>query len=332
MRSLRVLGIWGILPLCIWVFSPASHAQNACTAIFSLPASEILPHSIRVSTYNLQHFKTEGRPEDRERIHALKNVIDGLKSDILVLTEVVDRVSLAHLAGELVTKYRRFIIEGNDQGGHIAILLKQELPVEAVYDTNKQLMWRDPTNNVYEPVFVRDAPALILRRKNQDKPFLIVVGVHSKSQRHRTGDPRSEIQRTAEFHAYMQVREAYKQQFGEDVPVIIAGDFNTDMVRSPESRVLKTELRSAFDVAQEATPPKDRITHTFHPKEQPTERHQIDDILVPPSLAQSILKAIVNRYKDVFGNILPFADSFEKRSSQPSDHLPISVDISTESL
>lgn len=330
---MRVLGIWAAITVGVMVSSPSLYAKNACTALFTLPASQELPSSLRIATYNLNHLEATSLPEHVEKSKQLKTVMNDINADVLVLTEVVDASALRQIVSRLDNDYKKFFIEGNDfKAGHIAVLLKGDLPIEATYETHRNMKWRDPTTNIVEPVFTRDAPALILKKQGSALPFLIVVGVHSKSQRDRSGDPRSEIQRTAEFKAYLSVVENYNRKYNGKVPVLLAGDFNTDVVLSREFAVLKREFQSAFDVAREATPPNDRVTHTYHPEYRSRVLHQIDDILIPPSLSKLILKATVHRYKDIFGNPLPFADSFETRNKQPSDHLPISVEISTESF
>lgn len=333
MNAIRVLGLWIAITAGALLPSQTLYAQSACSAIFTLPASQELPSTLRISTYNLNHLETTTLPEHVERSKKLKATINDINADVLVLTEIVDVPALQEIVSRLDIKYQKFLIEGNDfSGGHIAVLLNKDLPIEATYESHRNIKWRDPTTNLVEPVFTRDAPALILKKRGSDTPFLILVGVHSKSQRNRLGDPRSEIQRTAEFKAYLSVVANYTRLYNGKVPVLLAGDFNTDVMSSREFTVLKREFQSAFDVAQETTPIHERVTHTFHPEHRPTERHQIDDILIPPSLSKRILKAIVHRYKDIFGNTLPFADSYETRSKQPSDHLPISVEISTEAF
>jgi exonuclease III len=331
MNALRLLSLWIVLSAGSLLSTPAAYGQYSCKAIFALSASQELPTTLRISTYNLNHLEATTLPEHIEKSKKLKTTINEINADVLVLTEIVDVSALREMVSRLNNPYQKFLIEGNDfGGGHIAILLKKDLPIEATYETHRNMKWRDPTTNLVEPVFTRDAPALILKKQGAAQPFLIIVGIHSKSQRNRLGDPRSEIQRTAEFKAYLSVIEKFNRIYRGTVPVVLAGDFNTDVMTAREFKVLKERLFSAFDVAKESIPVRDRVTHTYHPENRPTAFHQIDDILIPPSLTSHILRATVHRYKDPFGNILPFADSYESRSQQPSDHLPISIDISTD--
>ena len=120
--------------------------------------------------------------------------------------------------------------------------------------------------------------------------------------------------------------------------MLVAGDFNTDVMRANEMNYLKRFTTSAFDLTDDSTPPDQRITHTFHPrdhstkKEGPADKKQMDDIRATSNLFTSILKAWVVRYKDSAGNVLPFAETYDQRRRQPSDHLPIAIELSTDFL
>lgn len=342
MRAIRVMGIWAVSFAFVWMTPLESLSARTCTAIFALPPSTELPSTLVLATFNTGELGKlpERAPENMEaetfrqfemaRNKKLKHVINDLKSDVLVLTEVADPMALRQMVNRLEEKYSIFWSAGNDPHGlNVAMLLKTDLPLHGTYESHRNMKWVDPVSGKTEPLFIRDAPALILRKKHETAPYLIVIGVHSKSQRDRYGDPRSELIRRAEFNGYVTLIRGYQRRYGENTRIVLAGDFNTDVRFSPEMQILNETMVSSFDVAKLVTPPAGRITHTYHPRDGPTASHQIDDIRVLPFLKGIIEKAYVYRYRNENGTLRPFADSFAERVEQPSDHLPVVVEIST---
>ncbi len=343
MWAIRALGIWAVSFAFVWVTPLESAATPACYNLFRLPPSSELPARLKIATFNTQElgkapdkFESEfeqaaNRERELARNKEIKKLLNDMDADVLVLTEVMNPLVAKELAGRLTEKISLFWAAGNDPYGHgIAILLKSDLPVTAAFETHRHLTWVDPVTSQREPRFIRDAPALILRKKGETAPYLIVIGVHSKSQRSRPGDPRSELMRSSEFEAYVSIIRGYQKRFGDKTKIILAGDLNTDVMTSPEMYILNQVIVSAFDVAKIATREDARVTHTFHPRDGPSARHQIDDIRVLPFLSGIVEKAYVYRYRNEDGSTRPFAETFEERQQQPSDHLPVVVEINTQ--
>ncbi|MEK7357130.1 MAG: hypothetical protein AAB250_11825 [Bdellovibrionota bacterium] len=124
--------------------------------------------------------------------------------------------------------------------------------------------------------------------------------------------------------------DGYRRKYGKDVPLMIAGDFNTTVTNSPEVKPVKDRMIDAFDV--KGLKGNARVTHTFHPNGGKTENNQIDAVFVSSSLASSVLEAGVYRYKDSNGREIPLPTTWDERSENPSDHFPVFVRVSTKQI
>jgi len=307
--------------------------------------------SLRLMTYNVENlFMHVGEfdrvgPNQLEQIHPeqvkseknLLGVAHAIKEsnpDILVLQEVEGLETLIEFNNKyLKGQYHPILLRGNDfRGIEIAFLVKKDLPLKVVAESHKDLQWQDPAEgNKTVPVFTRDLPALIFYRKNTDparsSPLFVLLGNHGKSKRDRPGDPGSNYQRTEQYHQTSQVISDYLQRFGPNTPILLAGDFNTDVQSSPEVSMLRNQLQDVFDTTRSSQ--ENRITHTYHPRQGDTVRAQLDAVMVTPGFSGSILQAVTYRYKDADGQALPIPQNHQERSENPSDHFPIVVDFST---
>ena len=278
-----------------------------------------------------------GAPETLKSDEDLDGVAEAIlevNPDIMTVQEVDDLYALEKLnETRLDGAYNEYLIEGNDERGiDVGFLVKKNLPVDAVVETHKDVKWYDPIDKKNIKLFSRDLPALILTIKGHKKPFLIILGNHAKSKRDRSGDKESNMIRTAQHQAAMQIMQNYQNTYGQDTPIIFAGDFNTDVRKGKEVEPVRKMMKDAFDVAVETVPAKDRITHSFHPAGGSTVYAQIDGIFVSDILTASIIKASIYKYKNKDGSEKPLPRTYDERSANPSDHLPPWIVISTEGL
>lgn len=345
----RTLPINLLLLLFYLLTSPAASGR-ACNEIFHLQIAYEFPKELTLMSYNVENLaqavggfeRNEQKqlqpivhrapfPKPLNKSKLVRDILNEVRPDILVLTEVESLAALKSTAGSLREAYKPFMVEGNDMRNiNISFLVKKDLEFEVVLESHRNMKWRDPVDNKVDKLFTRDAPTLLLHKAGETTPFLIVIGVHAKSKRDRYGDPESFLWRKAEFNGFVSIIKTYQRRFGAKVPIVLAGDFNTDVLRSPEMQVLRAELSSAFDSAILATAPKDRITHTYHPSSRPAVLQQLDDIQISPSLRNSILEARVYRYKTEDGRTIPFPLSILERNQLPSDHWPVYIRLSTE--
>lgn len=252
-----------------------------------------------------------------------------IKPDIAGLQEIEKESALDQFSHEkLNNEYEGVVIKGNDTRGiQVGTLTNKKLPF--TLEIRSYAETKLPSG---EKVFSRDAPVTIYKVKGKSKPFLILINVHSKSKQDRANDPMSNKLRTAQHEAVAQIiTQDIWREFGKDAPIIILGDTNTEVVSAPELNAIRAlGFKDALDV--KGVPLKQRVTHTYHPGNEPVHQSQIDAIFLSPSLQKLLVHAEVYRYHDANGKILPIPTTPAQRDMQPSDHFPYFVDIDFSSL
>ena len=372
MRSMtRLFALFAFSILTINSVATTAGAAQACQDIFSQPkqldpASNFDKRNVRpifgakrdlsevsqlkIMAYNMENFflglgrfkgmtdaefkkATDSEKVTPARQQAIADVILENKPDFIVVEEVegletIQTFSDKYLGG----RYEAKLIEGNDERGiQVGFLVIKDLPLDVKLETHKDMTWVDPNDNKKGPVFSRDAPALIVSRKGSTDPLFIFIGNHAKSQRDRTDDPGSHILRAAQFEAIGKIIDGYQSQYGKDVNVMVGGDFNIDVRGAPEMVPLnQRNMIDPFDAF--GIKGLDRMTHTFHPRGGRSSFHQLDAILVTPSLKESLSSIVAYRYKDAAGNAKPLPQTYDERSQNPSDHFPLILTITTEKM
>lgn len=272
--------------------------------------------------------RQQEEPKSPQDIEAIRRIILESQADLLVLAEVENVEALQNLAAQkLAGLYRALLVQGNDPRGiNIGFLVKADLPWSTRIVSNKNVRWRDEQTGHEGPLFSRDLPVVELRRKETDRdPLFAIIGNHAKSKRDMEGDHESTRWRTAQYAEAAKIAQGYMNR---GVHILFAGDFNTDIRRDPEVRPILGVLKSSLAIAPDAVPVEQRVTHTFH-QNGTTKASQLDDVMVSPDLAGSVLSARILRYKDAQGRELPLPTTYEQRSRQPSDHFPVLTEIST---
>ena len=324
--------------------------QNAPAGGTVRPLEEI--KELKIATYNLlnlqehvgqyrygpdgtRYLKDGPKPAEAEKIAAKARAIREINPDILIAQEIEGGVeTLQRFADqELEGAYKAYLAQGNDSRGiNIGFLVKKDLPLTVEMESHRNLRWVDPTRADKTPVrlYSRDVPALILRaseQPNADRPLLVVLGNHSKSMRDRPGDPRSMILRKAQAKKTAELALNYSKRFGDDVRIVIGGDFNTHVESREMSVLTHRGLSEAFKASKTPVAPADRVTHTFHPRDGPRELTQLDAFFVSPSLSKNISRTWVYRYKNAKGKPLPLPRSYDERELNPSDHFPLVMEL-----
>ncbi len=247
--------------------------------------------------------------------------------DIFIGSEVHKDEDARHLmdldTNGLKGQYYTFVKEGNSNRGiNIMFGVKKDLGFKFKLFTHKHREWTDPVSKIKYPLFSRDLPVLTLTRPGDEKPMVIVIGNHAKSKRDNPQDPESTRYRTAQYEEGVKViLEELQEKFGKDVPVIMGGDFNTDVIKAAEMNSIRDSLKSVFDSINGKTfEYAQRATHFYFgpggKKAQP-----MDDIRVSGQL--TVLEAEVIKYKNSNGNVLPDPATFADREKLPSDHRPV---------
>ena len=337
-----------ILATCL-ILSQQALAVNTCGVDLGQTASAAkLPQKLKIMVYNLNNiFIKEAAVERGDDPVALENsshttfkperdldweraIVKEQNPDIFIGTEmhfIEDAHDFMNLDKDLKDKYWAFLKVGNDDRGiNIVTYVKKSLNFRFKLISHKALTWVDPVTHISYPLFSRDLPVLVMTRPQEDKPALIVIGNHAKSKRNNPGDAESNRYRTAQYQGIEQIIEALKKQYGEDVPLIMGGDFNTDVINGPEVAPLKGAVTSVFDSMKDhAVSMADRITHFFFDRRGNRQGHQMDDIKVSGKV--KVLNAKVVRYEDQEGHTMANPKTYDARARQPSDHMPVVAEI-----
>lgn len=333
----------------------------SCQELFRIPDKEVgqrkledIP-SLNIMTFNVENlFYSKGRWEhssahgfrkiaDRRRIvkpswkiDRIREAIQDVNPDIIVLQEVESFESLQKFASEGVLRgiYQPFLVNGNDERGiQIGFLVKRDLPFIVEFESHKEKSFYDPVEKLTMPVFSRDLPALIFRTRPDKDPFLVVLGHHAKSMRHRPGDFESNILREAQTNAAADIMKTYLDKYGEDTTVTMAGDFNTEVRNSPVIKKALSFAPSVFDLAEKTVEYSERVTHSFHPdrSKQPVYK-QVDDVRIAGNYQDQITEAGIYQYKDRKGRIRRLPMTRKERDSQGSDHRAVHFKIKTDKM
>lgn len=262
-----------------------------------------------------------------------REIVNNNDPDIIILTEVhkdedMKKFMQLDTLG-LKDKYYNFLKEGNSNRGiNIGISVKKDLGFKFKLVSHKHLKWTDPVTKAEYPLFARDIPALIMTRPGDDKPALIVMGNHAKSKRDNPGDKESTRYRTAQYEGMKKIIDDFKAEYGEDIPMILAGDFNTDVTTAPEMKSIRTAMKSIFDsIPGKVFSAQERITHFFFGQGGNSFK-QMDDIRLAGKV-KAIFAAVL-KYKKANGEEIPDPKSFKERELLPSDHRPVFATIQIE--
>ncbi len=276
---------------------------------------------------------SDAKPKPEWAMRAEGKIILENDLDIVTLAEVENVAALQAFNDHyLEGKYKVFLIEGNDERGiDIAFLVKKDLPFEVEQRSHKEETWIDPVlGGGPKPLFSRDLTSLVVRAPGKTQPMFVLFGTHYKSKRDRDGrDPESVIMRTAQVSRTAEIMQRYREEFGANVPMMLAGDFNGAVVSEAAYKPLYAAagLTDSFDASPNPPSDKDRITHTYHPKGGAAQYAQMDAVLVSKSLRGAVQSAEVYRYKNDDGTVRPLPKTYEEREKNPSDHFPLIVTL-----
>lgn len=308
-------------------------------------------HELRIGTYNVRDFLlghhetlrdgTPRAPKPERDIQGIARALRDMNLDLIVVQEV-DIDGLRKLDAQLKKQYLPILVRGNDPSGiDVGFLVKKDLPFDIENDSFRAETWIDPRlpKKRADRVFSRDLPALVFRATNapvNSSPLFILLGTHYKSKRaatrhsaHDTGSIRAaQIERTVE------IVERYRAEYGSDVPIILAGDFNSAVDRGEVAPLRdKAGLHDAFDLSPQKVSNRDRVTHAYFPGHgQPPDYKQMDAVFVSNGLENSIVATEVYRYKRRSGYTNPLPTERWMRDRNPSDHYPVRATIQLDAI
>lgn len=259
--------------------------------------------------------------------------------DMAVLQEVESMESAQRFVDDyLGGDYEAHLIPGNDARGiNVAFITKRDLPLSYLFETHKDEKWEDPTmpNAGPQPLFSRDVPVMkaYATVDNRQLHLVSIAGVHNKSKRDRPGDPEGVLYRGNQVKREVEIWKDLRNEMGKNARVILAGDFNADLKKDPELQpLLSLDSVEALNALGQNQDPMSHVTHSFHPKDQPTEYSEIDYIFLTPALANRVKQSFVYRYKDDQGVPWPLPRTSGQRAKNPSDHFPKYVEFDFQEI
>lgn len=274
---------------------------------------------------------SDAKPKPEWAVREQGRIILENDLDIVTLAEVENIVALEDFNERyLGGAYHAYLIEGNDERGiDIAFLVKKDLPFVIEQRSHKDETWVDPIlGGGPKTLFSRDLTALVIRAPGKDSPLFVIFGTHYKSKRDRDRrDSESTILRAAQVRRSAEIIARYRKEFGPEVPIMVAGDFNGSVGREAAFDPLfkAAGLTDSFDASSNPPSDRDRITHTYHPSGGVARSAQMDAVLVSKALRAAVKSARVYRYKNPDGTVRPIPKTYEEREKNPSDHFPVIV-------
>ncbi len=277
-------------------------------------------------------WKFEGKQGKIARIGQDLNEPGSPLAHFIISPEIETLRAADHLfnSGPLAGKYRSVLIEGNDvRGIDIGFAIRADLDVTIEAETHKNVMWNDSTTGQKVRLFSRDLPVLIVKDRASSKVLIVLVGNHAKSKRDRPGDHESTQLRTAQYQAAKLIVQSYQTRY-PTTPVLMAGDFNSDVRTGPEIAPIRALLKDSLDVSG-AT---DRVTETYFPPNGGIVTSEMDAVFMTPATAKYVSKAqVLPEYDRVTGRVLGLPKTFDERERNfPSDHRAVAVVFETAVL
>lgn len=277
------------------------------------------------------------------KTHELARTIKDINPDILMLCEVGGYESLKNF-NELFlgSAYSLALIEGNsDRNIDVGFLIRKNLPFyyDLISNKNRSIKFLYPYERDAESIaknlsqkFSRDAVELRLFSQDKEKPFLIILLSHLKSQLDPEKiDPGGFERRQAELKTLLEIYRELEAKYPK-VPFIIAGDFNGNASSDNTDLEFKsiyetTSLKDVLSLSQ--IPIEERATYYQVKLSGGVDSRQIDYCFISPT-SEKYLKpngSYVYRYKDEFGFKIDKPQSLDAKLKLPSDHYPIVFEL-----
>lgn len=261
------------------------------------------------------------------KVQGVARALLDIDPDIVMLTEVGGADSLEnfnrHFLGE---RFKAYFIEGNSRRGiDLAFLVRKGLGLDVRASSNRDTpIALAGAEGVYHSKFSRDVAEL--RLSENGTTVLIALLVHLKSKISTEHDLRGKDVRTAEAIALARLYEAKREQH-PDVPIVLAGDFNSDISSLEFELLRRTDLRDFHELA--GTPQDERTSLVYFDYVGNPNAQVLDYILVSSHLKERVVreKSYTYRYKGFYDIAEPLPRSLKERNQMPSDHYPLVLTI-----
>ncbi|PWU12951.1 MAG: hypothetical protein C5B49_15395 [Bdellovibrio sp.] len=273
---------------------------------------------------------------------ALAEVIRIENPDLILLCEVGGLESLQNFNRLFLgDRYSPALLEGNsDRSIDVGFLTRRGVGFyfDLVSNKNRVIKYIHPDDRDSESPrthrFSRDAAELHLFLDDREKPFLIFLLTHLKSQLDPDHiDPMGFERRQAEFEALLSIYEDLRRRFAKNpVPIAVCGDFNgnagpVNTDREFQMLYQTTKLEDVCELAKVLI--RERATYYQVGRSPGSEGRQIDYCFLSPELKPHLVKESVRvfRYKDEDGFPLDPPSTMEAKLKLPSDHYPLLFEL-----
>jgi hypothetical protein len=267
-----------------------------------------------------------------EKLQASARIILSADPDILILTEVDNLPSLEKFNQDFLDgRYRSLLFEGNDQRGiDIGFYIKKDLPFDIEMRSFSYLKEDDGSDI---PIFSRDLPVLLFRASGdrKAKPFFAVLGTHLKSKKGSGLGDGGAAKREKQTLTTVEIIRSLEKEFGQDLPILLGGDFNNEVHQSPE---FKSLYEAGFQDSLILTGQQPQPTHAYFRPDGTPDPAQIDSIMLNAAFqkTKALLSSKVLPHLDENNNPLAFPLTFSERETRASDHVPILIELDFRKL
>ena len=301
--------------------------------------------TLKLATFNVgKLFGSKGVSDfkkiDRvshEKALAIADAIDGAAPELILLQEVESEEALeVFVENYLAGGYLATTAESIDPiGGHIAVLMKRDLPFRLQIEEHLSESWTD-IDGTKEALFPRNNPIFLVREVANPmlaKPLFALMAVHFASQRGRKGDLASIRWRAEQVKRASSIAKTFLKEYDHEVPLMIAGDFNIDLnkalsdVNGELGPLRDLEMHNAFDLTEMPVDPAARATQMTEYKGN-ILRTQLDGFLLAATQDDEVVQQVrVHPFLDKHGDPLPLPKSLLERDQGPSDHQLVSMNL-----
>jgi hypothetical protein len=259
------------------------------------------------------------------KIWKIADAIKDVDADIAMICEVGGAEALENLNKYFLdSKYDVYFVDGNCRRGlEMGYLVKKTLPFEFDIRSNRDLIVKvNEYNQSRGSRFARDISELRIYNPGAANPSLILLLIHLKSK--ITSDFRDyngNYVREAEIRTLVDLYQKHKAEF--NVPVIIGGDFNSELLSSEQWHIREAGLVDFHNVIESKS--ADRMTLTHFDADEKAHMFQYDFIFVPEQLVEHIdsARSFTYRYKGFYGIPELPPKTLKEKWALPSDHYPV---------
>lgn len=255
--------------------------------------------------------------------------------NVLVLQEVENESQTMHWNRNFLgDSYEYLGTEAeDDRGVRTAFLVSEEQFKDYDFEVESHAdeTWNDPSLDYAEAkLFKRDLPVLWATYKNGDrkgKRAYATIGVHLKSKRSRKRDFESRQLREAQVIRLLEIASKIRAEHGEDFPIMIAGDFNDNLLGHAEAGMILSRgyVDSVLALLENASL-EDTTTFTYM-NGRVVQHQKMDGILMPASQIHRIKYSRVMTYLDETQWPIGLPRTFGQKAQMPSDHNSVSAII-----